>query len=224
MEKNTTSGAQYLIMEYCSGGDLQKFIEMSSNKNGLPTGEFCIFLQNFIDGLKHLTENHIVHRDIKPSNILISMYNEQRVYKIANFGAARKLYPCERYTSLYGTSEYLHPDIFVFFYANLSGKHLPKQSFSELHELWSIGATLYEAATGKLPFNPKHGRDVPETLYKMIKEKKYKQIAATETKNGEIQWASELPESCTLDKDIKQNLITLLAGLLQVNLHERKNL
>lgn len=217
MEKDELN-TPVLIMEYCSEGDMQNYLENPTNKNGLPSNEFRIFLQSFVDALKHLSEKHIVHRDLKPSNILITVYNERRVYKIADFGAARVLNPNERYTSLYGTAEYLHPDIFANFYAYDLDKCPSKRSFSELHELWSIGATLYEAATGNMPFNPKNGRRSPKILYQMTKEKQNGNIAAMEIENGKIQWMSQMPESCALDEVTKKNLTTLLSGLFEVSI------
>ncbi|XP_031633602.1 inhibitor of nuclear factor kappa-B kinase subunit epsilon-like isoform X1 [Contarinia nasturtii] len=212
MENNLFTSEQHLIMEYCSEGDLQSFIE--SNQNGLSSSEFHQFFRNFLDGLKHLNENHIVHRDIKPSNILIDVNHGQRIYKLADFGAARILKPNERYGSLYGTAEYLHPDIFEHMYRTYDGRPT-KQDFGELHELWSIGVTLYETVTGLLPFNPKDGRKNPKMLYKMTKEKERGQISAIETQNGNIEWSSKLPDTCALNEPLKKKITTLLAGLIE---------
>lgn len=148
------------------------------------------------------------------------MHHGQKIYKIADFGAARQLQPNERYSSLYGTAEYLHPDIFGHFYAHTFERKPTKPDFSELHEMWSIGSTIYETATGFLPFYPKDGRDNPQMMFKMGKEKENGQISAIETEDGRIKWSSKLPSTCLLDDDLKKNITTLLAGLIEV----RKNL
>lgn len=58
--------------------------------------------------MNHLRENGIVHRDIKPGNIMRLVGEEgQSIYKLSDFGAARKLDDEESFVSVYGTEEYL---------------------------------------------------------------------------------------------------------------------
>ena len=59
----------YLVMEYCSGGDLSKFIK---KKKVLPefVAKYC--LQQIASALKFLRENNVSHLDLKPQNILLS--------------------------------------------------------------------------------------------------------------------------------------------------------
>lgn len=156
IEDNEWTAAQTLIMEYCDGGNLQTLID--SEKTGLSPEQFRVFFHDFIDGFEYLSRKNIVHGDIKPANILMSIHNGMNVFKIADFGAARVLRPGERFTSLYGTVEYLHPDILSNFYEHTLAKRPSKKHFGELHELWSVAATFYESATATLPFNPINGR------------------------------------------------------------------
>lgn len=61
--------------------------------------------------MNHLRENGIVHRDIKPGNIMRLVGEEgQSIYKLSDFGAARKLDDDEKFVSVYGTEEYLVSD------------------------------------------------------------------------------------------------------------------
>lgn len=65
-----------------------------------------------VAGMNHLRENGIVHRDIKPGNIMRLVGEEgQSIYKLSDFGAARKLDDDEKFVSVYGTEEYLVSDI-----------------------------------------------------------------------------------------------------------------
>lgn len=62
--------------------------------------------------MNHLRENGIVHRDIKPGNIMRLVGEEgQSIYKLSDFGAARKLDDDEKFVSVYGTEEYLVSNI-----------------------------------------------------------------------------------------------------------------
>lgn len=156
-----------------------------------------------------------MHRDIKPGNILISTCCPGRsVYKIADFGAARFLKANQRFGSLYGTYEYMHPDIFAKYYYKALIINPPVQLFKETHDLWSIGITLFEAATGRLPFEPRNGRADPKIMNEMINGKQCDHISAKEGEGG-IEWTRELPKSCAIEN--KDVVTSFLAGLLKVN-------
>lgn len=205
-----------LAMEYCPGGSLESHI----NTNGLPPDEFKAFFTQFFSGMEHLRKLNVLHRDLKPENILVEGIGERQIFKISDFGAARVLKKNARYGSLYGTPEYLHPDIFPHFYFYGRDIVLPKRAFMAEHELWSMGVTIFNAATGYLPFEPEDGAGGnPKLMYKMLTEKKTKHISAVQTKNGLV-FQSHLPSSCELDKKVKEKLTALLAGLLKVNKYD----
>lgn len=105
---------------------------------------------------------------------------------MADFGATRILTANQCYASLYGTSEYFHPDIFGKFYYSALNISFPKQTFTAEHELWSVGVTIFEAATGKSPFESKLGRDDPRKMYEMMTQKEHDCIYATDI-DGNIQ-------------------------------------
>ena len=66
------------------------------------------------------------------------------VYKLVDFGAARQLDPQDTFVSLYGTEEYLHPDM----YERAVLKKNKGKTFNRNVDLWSIGATFYHIITG----------------------------------------------------------------------------
>ena len=76
-----------LILEYCSGGDLEKLIETRKEMN-LPFSNKKIFdmICQISDGIQycHNLKCPILHNDLKPENIFISM----DTYKIADFGSS----------------------------------------------------------------------------------------------------------------------------------------
>lgn len=201
-----------LAMEYCSGGNLSEMIE--ENRDGLEPSEFYKVFGNMVAAIKHLHSLHIIHRDLKPNNIVVNKFQNQNVYKITDFGAARQLKRNEGYTSLYGTYEYVHPEIFETYYYKLLDIEPPNHTFNENHEWWSIGVTMYEIATGRLPFCPINGREDKKKMFAMISKKKESSIAAVEN-NDEIQWQTTLPDSCKIKN--KDELAQFLASLLKVS-------
>lgn len=216
LEKEVSNNKKVLIMEYCPGGNLQTLID--AQPNGLGNVEFLRLTDNLVNAIKHMRQQFLVHRDIKPSNILISIRGDgETIYKLADFGAARVLMPDQSYGSLYGTYEYIHPDVFGKYFAHDLDVH-PKQSFKDIHELWSVGVTLFEAATGRRPFLPKDGRDNKKIMFEMTSKKENGDISATEKEGGRIEWRKRLPENCTLKDSLKRDTTRLLAGLLDVRI------
>lgn len=194
-----------LVMELC-GGTLQSSI----GRNGLKRPDFLRLCKDLCSAICYLRQKDIIHRDIKPENVLYSNINDQIIYKLGDFGAARLLKSSERYDSVNGTFEYMHPDLFGAHYGLNTAT-----SFVATHDLWSIGATLYHAATGKLPFCPKKGRVAFRIMYQMISEKEQTHISGSEIKNGQIKWSSTLPKNA-LGRAPKKNIESYLAGLLNV--------
>ncbi|XP_052056166.1 inhibitor of nuclear factor kappa-B kinase subunit epsilon isoform X3 [Apodemus sylvaticus] len=151
VEETGGSRQKVLVMEYCSSGSLLSVLEDPENTFGLPEEEFLVVLRCVVAGMNHLRENGIVHRDIKPGNIMRLVGEEgQSIYKLSDFGAARKLDDEEKFVSVYGTEEYLHPDL----YERAVLRKPQQKAFGVTVDLWSIGVTLYHAATGSLPFIP----------------------------------------------------------------------
>uniref|UniRef100_A0A8C7U982 Inhibitor of nuclear factor kappa B kinase subunit epsilon n=1 Tax=Oncorhynchus mykiss TaxID=8022 RepID=A0A8C7U982_ONCMY len=205
-----------LVMEYCSGGSLLSLLEEPENTFGLPETEFLIVLQCVVQGMNHLRENGVVHRDIKPGNIMRQVGEDGRsVYKLTDFGAARKLENEETFVSIYGTEEYLHPDM----YERAVLRRPQHKAYGVSVDLWSIGVTFYHAAAGSLPFTPYGGprRNKP-TMFKITKEKPVGAIAGVQKVNdGLIEWSYQLPNSCLLSKGLRCQLVPVLAGILEAD-------
>ncbi|XP_054472803.1 inhibitor of nuclear factor kappa-B kinase subunit epsilon [Anoplopoma fimbria] len=210
------SKQKVLVMEYCSGGSLLSLLEESENAFGLPETEFLIVLQCVVQGMNHLRENGVVHRDIKPGNIMRQVGEDGKsVYKLTDFGAARKLDDDEKFMSIYGTEEYLHPDMYER--AVLRKPH--QKSYGVSVDLWSIGVTFYHATTGSLPFTPYGGprRNKP-TMYKITTEKPMGAIAGIQrVDGGPIEWSYHLPHSCQLSQGLMVQLVPILAGILEAD-------
>ncbi|XP_069401367.1 inhibitor of nuclear factor kappa-B kinase subunit epsilon isoform X4 [Ovis canadensis] len=213
--EETGAGRQkVLVMEYCSSGSLLSVLESPENAFGLPEDEFLVVLRCVAAGMNHLRENGIVHRDIKPGNIMRLLGEEgQSIYKLTDFGAARELDDDEKFVSVYGTEEYLHPDM----YERAVLRKPQQKAFGVTVDLWSIGVTLYHAATGSLPFVPFGGpRRNKEIMYRITTEKPAGAIAGTQRwENGPLEWSYTLPITCQLSMGLQSQLVPILANILE---------
>ena len=125
----------YIVMEYVSGGDLKDLID----GRGVLSGAELARLSGAAAGLAHAHERGIIHRDIKPHNILITGSGD---VKVTDFGIARALDAtyATRTGSYLGTALYSSPE-------QLRGEGVTPKS-----DVYSLGVTLYHAATGQTPF------------------------------------------------------------------------
>ncbi len=127
----------YIVMEYIPGGDLKQLI----NERGRLSGpELARLGEEICAGLAHAHERGVIHRDIKPPNILL---DENGHAKVTDFGIARALDATQatRTGAYLGTAVYSSPE-------QLWGRKATPKS-----DVYSLGATLYQAATGEPPFS-----------------------------------------------------------------------
>lgn len=216
IEEEMANGHKVLVMEFCPCASLYSVLEEPSNAFGLPESEFLIVAQDVVAGMNHLRENGIIHRDIKPGNIMRVIGEDgQSIYKLTDFGAARELEDDEQFVSLYGTEEYLHPDMYER--AVLRKEHQKK--YGATVDLWSIGVTFYHAATGSLPFRPFEGpRRNKEVMYKIITGKPSGAISGVQrAENGPIEWSWDLPLSCNLSFGLQSLFAPVLANILEAD-------
>ncbi|MBE6612342.1 MAG: serine/threonine protein kinase, partial [Ruminococcaceae bacterium] len=127
---------KYIVMELIEGITLKNYIQ---KKGVLNYHEIISITEQILLALEHAHSKGIVHRDIKPQNIMML---KNGVIKVADFGIA-KLPNAETLTmtdKAIGTVFYISPE-------QASGKQIDRRS-----DIYSLGVTMYEMATGKLPF------------------------------------------------------------------------
>ncbi|XP_031623929.1 serine/threonine-protein kinase TBK1 [Contarinia nasturtii] len=215
IEDDQEGRGKVIVMELCTGGSLFNILDDPENTYGLPAHEFRLVLEHLSAGMKHLRDNSLVHRDLKPGNIMKFISEDGKtIYKLTDFGAARELEDNQPFVSLYGTEEYLHPDL----YERAVLRKSISKTFTANIDLWSIGVTLYHVATGNLPFRPFGGRKNKETMHLITTKKASGVISGTQTtENGQIEWSRQLPAHCQLSIGLKNLVTPLLAGLLEEN-------
>ncbi|PAA61715.1 hypothetical protein BOX15_Mlig025361g1 [Macrostomum lignano] len=216
-----------LILEYCCGNSLHEYLKKPDNKLGMHDRDFLSLLYNMCDGLAYLREQlKIVHRDIKPGNIMISYDNRrQPVFKLADFGSSRELEDGADFQSLVGTYEFLHPSIYLEVHQRMHagmgdgarGGHKPEC------DLWSLGVSLFMAATGRLPFAPFEGvrSNHAQMIDMMVKKPPHAIWATQDTLNGPINYHNSLPPTCPLSVTLQKLLVELLQGILVSNFNEQ---
>ncbi len=130
-------GREYLVMEYVDGGNLYDFIGRTTELR-----EILEAFSAICEGLEHIHSQGIVHRDLKPENILFTRQNRP---KITDFGIARRVESDTKLTqagTILGTSFYVAPEQIIS-----SSRVTPEA------DLYALGVCLFEAVTGRLPFD-----------------------------------------------------------------------
>ncbi|SCU77830.1 LADA_0A02432g1_1 [Lachancea dasiensis] len=125
----------WVIMEYCAGGSLRTLLRPGK------IGEHYIgiIMRELLTALMHIHRDGVIHRDIKAANVLIT--NDGHV-KLCDFGVAAQLSQTKiRRQTMAGTPYWMAPEVIM------EGVY-----YDTKVDIWSLGITLYEIATGNPPY------------------------------------------------------------------------
>ena len=128
------SGLHFIVMELVEGITLKRFIE---RKGKLEVKEAVGIGIQIAQGMEAAHDNHIIHRDIKPQNIIISRDGK---VKVTDFGIAKATNSNTITSNAMGSVHYLSPE-------QARGGYSDEKS-----DIYSLGVTLYEMLSGKVPF------------------------------------------------------------------------
>jgi hypothetical protein len=130
-------GVSFIVMELFEGRTLESLL---AERGTLDPEEAARMVRSTLQGLGHAHRHGVVHRDVKPGNILI---DRDGYVKVTDFGIAKAAFAADDLTTtgnLLGTSRYLAPE-------QVTGGPVDARA-----DLYSTGIVLYEALTGRAPF------------------------------------------------------------------------
>ena len=134
----------YIIMEYCAGQSLLESVNKKNKKVETYTErQVAWVMHQLLKAVSYLHARNIIHRDIKAENIMFldgpPGEGIARI-KLIDFGCARSFKPHEKMNGVYGTSNYIAPEM-------ISGE------YTESADMFSCGVIFYTMLTMKLPFD-----------------------------------------------------------------------
>ncbi|MBI4576720.1 MAG: protein kinase [Planctomycetes bacterium] len=144
-----TQGRAYLVLEHVPGEDLASVLV----RGALGVGEVLDLGIKLADALVHLHAHQVLHRDIKPANVLVSGPAGRRRVRLVDFGIG-KILDAAMASGLWsrtgvgmGSFPYIPPE-----------QMRSASSADERSDLYSLGATLHHALSGRMPFQEALGR------------------------------------------------------------------
>ncbi|KAG7996324.1 hypothetical protein I3843_01G153800 [Carya illinoinensis] len=130
-----------ILLEFIPGGSISSLL---GKFGSFPESVIRMYTKQLLLGLEYLHKNGIMHRDIKGANILV---DNKGCIKLADFGASKKVVELATINgakSMKGTPYWMAPEVI------LQTGH----SFSA--DIWSVGCTVIEMATGKPPWSQQY--------------------------------------------------------------------
>lgn len=127
-------GIYYIVMEFVEGITLKEYI---MDHGRLSAEQALDFALQIASGIEVAHQNHTIHRDIKPQNIIVS---KNGTLKVTDFGIARAATSNTVASNAMGSVHYISPE-------QARGGYSDEKS-----DIYSLGITMYEMVTGRVPF------------------------------------------------------------------------
>jgi serine/threonine protein kinase len=137
----TDDGLAFMVMDLLDG----RTLETELKETGMVSLERANALLELIcDAVAYAHNKNVVHRDLKPGNImLVKEENGEETLRILDFGIAKILSASSRRTNtrIFGSSYYVSPE------QTMANGRIDRST-----DIYSLGVTLYEMLTGRVPF------------------------------------------------------------------------
>jgi eukaryotic-like serine/threonine-protein kinase len=132
-DRGEYEGSYYIAMRYVEGATLKELID-----RGLNPAEAAGLVRQVLEAAGFAHRHGIVHRDLKPQNVIV---DEEGKAVVTDFGIARAgVSEITQTGSVMGTPQYLSPE------------QAQGHEVTSVSDIYSIGVILYEALTGRVPF------------------------------------------------------------------------
>jgi beta-lactam-binding protein with PASTA domain/predicted Ser/Thr protein kinase len=132
-DRGEFEGAYYIAMQYVEGNSLKALIDA-----GLSPEQAVHLVRQVLEAARFAHRHGVVHRDLKPQNVIVDPEGKAVV---TDFGIARAgVSEITQAGSVMGTPHYLSPE------------QAQGMDVTPVSDLYSIGVILYEALTGRVPF------------------------------------------------------------------------
>eukprot|EP00096_Caligus_rogercresseyi_P010756 TRINITY_DN4015_c0_g2_i1.p1 TRINITY_DN4015_c0_g2~~TRINITY_DN4015_c0_g2_i1.p1 ORF type:complete len:668 (+),score=177.23 TRINITY_DN4015_c0_g2_i1:176-2179(+) len=126
-----------ILTEYIGGGEL--FDRVIEDEFVLSEKACIAFMKQILQGVEFIHSQQIVHLDLKPENILCHTKTGNRI-KIIDFGLARRYEPMKKLQVLFGTPEFVAPEVVNF------------EPIGYATDMWAVGVICYVLLSGLSPF------------------------------------------------------------------------
>ncbi|XP_043433850.1 striated muscle preferentially expressed protein kinase isoform X5 [Prionailurus bengalensis] len=126
-----------IVTELCT----EELLERMARKPTVCESEIRAYMQQVLEGICYLHQNHVLHLDVKPENLMVwdGAEGEEQV-RICDFGNAQELTPGEPQYCQYGTPEFVAPEI------------VNQTPVSGVTDIWPVGVVAFLCLTGISPF------------------------------------------------------------------------
>ena len=195
----------YIIMEYCSKGEL---FDLIIKENHFNEKKSAFFFYQIISGVEYIHSKYICHRDLKPENLLLNSDEELKIidFGLSNYKERENNYllktPC-------GSPCYASPEMIL-------GKKYDGFGI----DVWSTGIILFAMLCGYLPFEEGEGATKNEVLFKNIVKCKInypEQFVSKNAKNLLQKIIVRNPKERITIKEIKKHPFFLMGKNIYLN-------